>query len=252
MVQPRPGDTMPDALRVVSAGAARELVDRLAVELGGDTVSATFGPVGVVRAAVRSGDGADVVITSAGEMARLAADRLVDQAAAADLGAVPTALAVRTADAAPDLSAGLEPVLAGSDAVYCPDLDRSTAGAHLWSVLQRMDLTEAMRPRLRVFPHGAAAMAALAESVAVTPVGCTQLTEILATPGVRAIGEIPPPWGLRTVYRVAQLTGAARPDLARYVVALLAAAGRRDLRTSLGFASVGADGQARCGDSSRG
>ena len=228
-------------LRVVSAGAARELVSRLSGEFTGCAVTATFGPVGVVRAAVRSGDGADVVITSAREMASLVADGLVAKGAATDLGAVSTALAVRERDAAPDLAAGFESVLAAADAVFCPDLERSTAGAHVWSVLQRMGVADSMWPRLRVFPHGAAAMAALAVSTAAAPVGCTQLTEILATPGVRAVGEVPAPWALRTVYQVAPLGGAAEPDLAARFAAMLAGTGQQDLRASSGFVPADPD-----------
>ena len=56
------------------------------------------------------------------------------------------------------------------------------------------------RARLSVHPNGATAMRALAESGAPGALGCTQVTEILYTPGLTLAGPLPEPFGLATVY----------------------------------------------------
>ncbi len=232
--------TVVPTLRVIAAGASRDLVNRLIPEMpGGITVSARFGPVGEVHDRVSGGEPCDVVITSAAGLADLVADGLLVGRSSRDVGSVVTALAVRDGDETPDLTDGLDRILLDADALYCPDPRAATAGRHLWSVLGRMGIVDMLVPRLRAFPHGAAAMAALAESDAAAPIGCTQLTEILATPGVRPAGALPAPYDLATVYRVAVGVGAGDPESAARFVDLVTGTAHAGLRASLGFEPVG-------------
>ena len=54
--------------------------------------------------------------------------------------------------------------------------------------------------RLRPYPNGATAMRALAGARRTSPIGCTQVTEILNTPGVALVGPLPKQFELATVY----------------------------------------------------
>jgi molybdate transport system substrate-binding protein len=67
-------------------------------------------------------------------------------------------------------------------------------------VLERLGIAAALAPRLSVHPNGATAMRALAETGAPGALGCTQVTEILYTPGLALAGALPDPFGLATVY----------------------------------------------------
>src|SRR5581483_4897753 len=111
----------------------------------------------------------------------------------------------------------------------------ATAGIHFAGVLDRLGIARALGPRLRPFPNGATAMRELAAAGSAHPIGCTQITEILATPGVALVGPLPEDLGLATVYPSGVAARAALPDAARRLAALLAgdAAGR--LRRRLGF-----------------
>jgi molybdate transport system substrate-binding protein len=122
--------------------------------------------------------------------------------------------------------------------VYCPDIDRATAGIHLASVLKRLGIYEEIRPRLRVFPNGAAAMAELAHSTVAHPVGCTQMTEIIYTPGTEVAGELPPPFGLATTYRAVCARQPADRALAMQFVDALTSSRYSDLRQQAGFRAV--------------
>ncbi len=89
--------------------------------------------------------------------------------------------------------------------------------------------------RLRTFPNGATAMAALANAPEQRPIGCTQVTEILATPGVMLVMALPPGFDLTTLYTAGILTGAAAPEAARTLIDLLSGERQAGLRTQCGF-----------------
>jgi molybdate transport system substrate-binding protein len=79
------------------------------------------------------------------------------------------------------------------------------------------------------------AMAALAQAPEPDAVGCTQVTEILITPGVRLTGLLPPPHELATTYTAAVASSAQEPELARALIAALTAAEAAETRRKCGF-----------------
>jgi len=225
-------------LRAVSAGAARGLLTALDASLSDRvhaSIEVTYGPVGVVDETVRSGAPCDVVITSASRLAGLVADGLVVAGSDVSLGAVPTSLAVRAGDTVPPLADGvdLRAALLAADAVYCPDIERATAGIHLRSVLDALAVTESVLPRLSVQPHGAAALQAMVAGSASSPLGVAQLTEVLATDGVVPVGALPAPYDLATDYRAAVAARSADRERASRLVAALA--DDADARRAAGF-----------------
>ena len=67
-------------------------------------------------------------------------------------------------------------------------------------------------------------MRALAASTARRPIGCTQETEIRATPGIALVGPLPPGCDLTTVYTAAVTTTAQAPAEAAAFIARATAA----------------------------
>jgi molybdate transport system substrate-binding protein len=82
-------------------------------------------------------------------------------------------------------------------------------------------------------------MQALAESSDERPIGCTQVTEILHTSGVRLVGPLPPGFELATTYVAAVAADAADPDGARDFVERLTGAASAELRRACGFDARG-------------
>ncbi|MFI5034225.1 MAG: substrate-binding domain-containing protein, partial [Reyranellales bacterium] len=73
--------------------------------------------------------------------------------------------------------------------------------------------------RLKLAPNGNTAMKALAASAARRPIGCTQETEIRATPGIVLVGPLPPGCDLTTVYTAAVTATAQAPaEAAAFIV----------------------------------
>jgi molybdate transport system substrate-binding protein len=227
-------------LRILSAGAAKGLVEALAGAFEaerGTRIDATFDSAGAISNAAVGGAPADLVILPAGMLDTLASQALVDGETTAALGRVPTGIAVASGQAAPDVhdAHALRAALNGASALYCPDTMRSTAGIHFAGVLRTLSLHETLSPRLRPYANGAKAMAALAASGLPDAIGCTQITEILYTPGVVLVGALPPPFELTTLYAVAVSTSVRASADARAFVERLTGAQSHALRQAGGF-----------------
>jgi molybdate transport system substrate-binding protein len=222
-------------LRLISAGAAQGLVQTLAEERA-VAVAGTFGAVGAMLEKLDSGEPADVVILTRAQIEQLAAQSRVMRATIADLGVVHTAVAVRIAGPVPDVSteAGLRAALLAADAIHFPDPGRATAGIHFAKVIDRLGLRETLQARLRTHPNGTTAMRALADAGG-RPIGCTQATEILATPGTRLAGPLPPGYELETVYTAAVHAQASDREAASAFVREITGAKTHRRRKDAGF-----------------
>ena len=228
------------ALKILSGGAAQGLVARLApkfkVRTGFD-IEGEFGAVGAMADKLRKGTPADIVVLTAAIVAKLAEENRIVPATIADIGQVETAIAVRAGDplvAIPD-AATLRATLLAADAIFVPDTRVSTAGTHFAKILQQLGIADDLTGRLKIFANGATAMRGLAESDALRPIGCTQSTEIISTPGVVLSGPLPPGCELSTMYTAAVTTQAANARQAQSLIDLLTGPDQREAREHAGF-----------------
>lgn len=228
-------------LKLFSGGAAQAVVTGLQPAfqtLHGCTLSPTFGAVGAMRDKLLAGEACDLLVLSAALIEQLVRQGHVVAGSARDLGPVATGIAVPEGVVPVDVgtSAALKRTLSAARALYVPDLTRSSAGIHIAGMLKALGLTASLADRIREFPNGATAMREMAVAVGEGVVGCTQVTEILYTPGVRLIGELPLEHALRTVYTAAVCTRAESPEQAATLVDLLSGAASLALRRESGFA----------------
>jgi molybdate transport system substrate-binding protein len=227
-------------LHLLSAGAAQGLARAIEPVFAADTgaaLAARFGAVGAMQELFRSDDPCDVIVLTAAMIDALAAAGEVRRDGRAALGRVRTGIAVREGDAAPDVATpdALRTALLAADAIYLPDPLKATAGIHFAGVLRELGIHDAVGDRLRAFPNGAAAMRELAASTSTRPIGCTQHTEILYTPGVTLVAPLPRQFELATTYVAAVTARAADAALAARLVDLLAGPVSQTLRTAGGF-----------------
>jgi molybdate transport system substrate-binding protein len=229
-------------LHLLSGGAAQGLVtqleDRFETE-SGCGIDASFGAVGMMKDSLLAGAPCDVLILTKALIDQLTASGEVVAGSAQALGVVKTGIAVGDGDAIPDVGspAALKAALQSARGIYFPDPVKATAGVHFMRVLKQLGLDTELADRLRPFPNGATAMRALAEAAEAEPglLGCTQITEILNTPGVQLIAPLPKEFELATVYTAALCTRATQPEAARELIALLASADAAELRRTCGF-----------------
>jgi molybdate transport system substrate-binding protein len=227
-------------LNVLSGGAAKALVAAAAprfLERTGSRIHGEFGAVGVMEEKLRRGDACDIAILTAALVEALVASGHLAPDSARPLGCVRTGIAVRLGDPVPDVSgrAALAAALCAAGAIYFPDPERATAGIHFVNVLRKLGIHDAIVPRLRPYPNGAAAMQALAQASERCAIGCTQVTEILYTDGVTLVAPLPAEFELATVYTAAVATRATDPALASQLVGLLSGTELSAFRAGAGF-----------------
>ena len=78
-------------------------------------------------------------------------------------------------------------------------------------------------------------MAAMARSDLIRPIGCTQVTEILGTAGVKLSGLLPDGCDLVTTYTAGVTTRARNPAAARTMIEILASPDAASERSAIGF-----------------
>lgn len=228
-------------LTILSGGAAQGLVGALAAAFkarSGCEIDGTFGAVGAMRDKLLGGAPADLLILTRALIDELGAQGHVVAGSAADIGTVLTAVAMRSGEALPDVgdAAGLRAALLAADAIYFPDPKLATAGIHFARVIERLGIAADVASRIKTYPNGATAMRELAAARGGRPIGCTQVTEILSTPGAQLVAPLPEGFELATVYTAGVCARAALPEQASALVALLAGDAGRAARERAGFA----------------
>ncbi len=202
------------SLKLLSGGAAQGLVAAVTPRFTSQTgwsIDGEFGAVGTMAAKLRGGAAVDVMILDRGADRRtrargIGARRVRRRPLARWKRRSPCARATRRR--------GLP--MRMPCAKRCSQQTRSSCPI---SSPRRREFTSRRflpsstslirsRPRLKIFPNGATAMRELAKSNAARPIGCTQVTEIVVTPGLRLVAPLPPACALATVY-------SARGDGAR-------------------------------------
>ena len=227
-------------LHVLSGGAAQGLVESLRTTFESETghrIDGTFGAVGAIRDKLLAGAPADLLILTAAVITGLERDGHVVSGSAKDIGEVQTAIAVRHGDPAPPVGSAdaLRSALLAADAIHLPDPTQATAGIHFAKVMRDLGIADQVAARLQPAPNGATAMRALAASKSARPIGCTQVTEILATAGLDLVAPLPPGCALSTTYTVAIARRAVARDAAARLVAMLTDESGRARRQALGF-----------------
>ena len=179
----------------------------------GCKIDGVFGAVGAMKARLLAGEPVDIMILSRALIDGLARDGHVVAQSAKDIGAVQTAIAVRSGDPAPAVgsAAELRAALLASDAIHFPDPEQSTAGIHFAKVLRDLGIRDALADRLRPAPNGATAMRALAASKSRRPSAARRPPRSSPRPASSLVAALPPGCDLATVYSCAIAAKAAAP-----------------------------------------
>jgi molybdate transport system substrate-binding protein len=226
-------------LQILSAGAAETLLRTLAPQFeaaNACSIEREFGNAGVIAAKLKAARAADLVILPEKSLQEFARSAIVVPDTVVPLGSVGTALAVPCGEAVPALDGinHFRAALLKAPSLYAPDWRNATAGIHFRRVLESLGIWDAVEPRLKAFPNGAAAMKALA-SASGPCLGCTQATEILGEPGVTFAGYLLDEFKLETVYSAGVGTSAIDESLARKFIAFITGEESRSSRAAAGF-----------------
>lgn len=228
------------SLHILSGGAAQGLVNQLRGVIYNDTgraVEGNFGAVGLMRDKLLAGEPCDVLILTQLLIDELTAAGQVQPGSAKPLGVVRTGVAVKSGEPQPkvDTVESFKAALLAAKGIYFPDPVKATAGIHFMNILKQLGIAEQVAGVLRSFPNGATAMKEMAAASGPGLIGCTQVTEILYTPGVQLVSVLPKEFELATVYTAAVAANADQPQAARMMIDLLTAPAAAELRRAGGF-----------------
>jgi molybdate transport system substrate-binding protein len=227
-------------LRILSAGAAQAVTERIIDAFERETgseVTADFGAVGAMKARVTGGEKIDVIVLTQAMIDELIAARLVQSGSRFDLGRVGTGVAVRAGAAVPNVAdaASLRAAMRAADKIVFPDPAIATAGKVVMALMEKLDVLDDVRARFQFFPNGYAAMNWLASSGSGGALGITQVTEILPNKGVTYVGPLPAEFQMKTVYSAGVAAQAADVALAQNFVARFATPGARSMLIEAGY-----------------
>ncbi|PIT80269.1 substrate-binding domain-containing protein [Limnohabitans sp. 15K] len=227
-------------MHLLSGGAAAAVVQGVQAEFEkttGSPIDGTFSAVGMMRDKLLGGAPCDVIILTKPLIEQLIASGHVVPGSARSLGLVKTGVAVPSGTPHPKVQtrAELHAAMSAAQGIYFPDPDKATAGIHFMNVLKALGLNESLQSRFRVFPNGATAMAAMAQSQEAGLIGCTQVTEINYTEGVDLVDVLPSEFELSTDYTLGICTAAQSPEQALVLAQLLAGPASASVRKQGGF-----------------
>jgi molybdate transport system substrate-binding protein len=210
-------------VRVISAGAVRAMVTEMArayEKETGNTVTLTFGTVGVVRQKMAA-EPADVVIMTDVAVDESARQGAVVAGSRADIARTGMGVGVRDGAPRPDISstdAFRQTLLAAKSIVYVDPAQGATSGIHFASVLERLGIAEAMKPKTTLVPGGYPAELVAKGEVELV---AHQISEIVPVKGVTLVGPLPKELQKVTTYSAAVATKTSAPEVARGFIAFL-------------------------------
>ena len=227
-------------LNIFCAGAAQAVVTEMAGKFqrdSGNFVAANFGAVGAMKARVMAGEAADVIVLTGALIDELIQQGLVVAGSRVDLGRVGTGVAVRAGTPMPDVSDTrvLRGNLLAAKRILFPDPAVATAGKVVMSALDKLGITDEVKPRLHFFPNGYAAMGDLAQSSGLLEMGITQITEIVANKGVKLVGPLPAEVQNIAVYSAGLAARSAHPERAKELIRRLTGFNAQPLLSAAGF-----------------
>ena len=227
-------------LNIFCAGAAQAVVTEMAGKFqrdSGNFVAANFGAVGAMKARVVAGEAADVIVLTGALIDELIQQGLVVAGSRVDLGRVGTGVAVRAGTPMPDVSDTrvLRGNLLAAKRILFPDPAVATAGKVMMSALDKLGITDEVKPRLHFFPNGYAAMGDLAQSSGLLEMGITQITEIVANKGVKLVGPLPAEVQNIAVYSAGLAAHSAHPERAKELIRRLTGFNAQPLLSAAGF-----------------
>jgi molybdate transport system substrate-binding protein len=227
-------------IHLMSGGAAQGLVTALkpTIEQTTDTqLSCTFGAVGLMKQKLLEGAPCDVVILTAALIEQLSASGHILAASARHLGPVKTGVAVKHGTPWPQVETAeqLKEAMLAANGIYIPDPQLATAGIHFMKVLTGLGIAGTVASKLRPYPNGNAAMNAMAACDDPHVIGATQVTEILITPGIDLVANLPLEFELATMYTAGVRSTSTCAAQAQAMIDLLTSPEQAALRAKGGF-----------------
>ncbi len=207
-------------IRLLVTGASKVVVTELAEDFArkaGHKVIITADTAGGVAKRVESGEAFEIGVTTRGVIDSLIGKGKLAVGSRGDIASTSVGVAIKEGAAKPDIStlaAFRQTLLNAKTIAYVDPASGGTSGIYIASVIEKMGLTDTLKPKLRLLSGGfVAELVAKGEA----EIAIHQISEILPVKGVTMIGEIPAEIQIVTTY-----SGGLAPQASDAAKALLA------------------------------
>ena len=211
-------------VKVLTSVALRSALSELAPQFEratADKLVIGYSLIADIRKRVLAGETADVIILSRPVMDELEQQHRIVPSSIVDVAGTAVAVAVRAGTTKPDIStvaAFKRTLLAARSVVYADPAKGGASGVYFAHVLQRLGISEQMKPKTILVP-GAQAAEVVAKGEAALGVG--QTSEIIPVAGAQLVGPFPGALANTTVFAAGIGIGAKVPNSARALIRFL-------------------------------
>lgn len=224
-------------MRVFCARSMRAAVTAVTAPMTATTaVDIVFEPMGMLKARLAGGDGADVLVLAEPALEALIATGAVAGGSRTAVARAAIGVAVGDGAQAPDIAtaAAFVAAVAAARAVALSDPSvGGSAGVYLRDLFGRIGLAATVATKAVYCDSGAAAAAAVAGGDA--DLAITFIPELLQGGGVRVLGPLPPPYTHATAYAAGVSARCADTAAAAAFIAALTAPGAAPVWRAAGF-----------------
>ena len=211
-------------VKVLTSVALTSVLSELAPQFKratGDTPAIGYGLITDVRKRVLAGETADAIILSRSVMDELEREDKVVPGSVVNVASTAVAMAVRAGEVKPDINsvaAFKRTLLAAKSVVYADPAKGAASGVYFARVLERLGITEQMKPKTVLVP-GAQAAEVVAEGEA--EIGIGQTSEIVPVAGAELVGPFPGELASTTLFAAGIGIGTKTPETARTLIQFL-------------------------------
>lgn len=202
-------------IRVLAAGATKEIVVDLIPsfeQASGNKITTTWTGSAGIKQRMSAGEAYDVVIVGAPVIDAFIKQGSMVAGSRVDLMKSAMGVAVRAGKPKPDIGSldGLKASLLGVSTI---GYSTGPSGDHLIQLLERMGITDQIKPKLRQVPTGGRIGTTIAHGE--VEIGFQQASELIHEPGVDYVGPLPAGLQLITVYSAGIHSGANEAEAGR-------------------------------------
>jgi molybdate transport system substrate-binding protein len=208
----------------IGVRSAAETLFRQFQETTGHRLVLTWGSAAMLVKRIDSGETADVLILSRAAVDALSKQGQIAPGSAVTLASSGVAIAVKAGAPKPDIATPetlKETLLAATSIAYSEPSAGGASGVHFATLLERMGIADAMKPKTRYPPPGGFSGELLLTGEAELAV--QQKPELLHVAGTEIVGMLPGDLNLVTEFAAGIMSGSKNAAVAKELIGMLQA-----------------------------
>jgi molybdate transport system substrate-binding protein len=212
-------------LRLLSAASIQQVFKEVLGDFeqsSGHRIILRYATMGAITERIRSGEAADLVISSRQSIATLLNEQRIEAGSQSSISKVGVGVVVPSGSPAPAVATveDFRRALAAATTIVYADPDRGgAAGVHIARIIEQLGLAAQLKPKTVLAAGGDVTEVTLAQGAGA--VGMTQISEIVGKPGAVFAGPLPRQLQNYTVFASGRPVGAQHPEIAAALVNFL-------------------------------